>query len=218
MVVALLIVQDQIRALNLLQPLASAQFKNSTCDLTVGEIFPLGEDMGTVSTDVSEFWLQPSHMVMVLTSQKLILPDNITGLATLVTSLTKEGILCLNAGVIDPGYSGHLSATLVNFSKQPYKIHLNQRLFRVLLFQHAPIKQHQFEPFVQDQDGYRRDLLCKSRSQFAETFLDVKGVLEVARKRAWSIVFSQIGAGWLAFLISLVALAFSAGDFFGLSK
>lgn len=200
-----MLVEEEIKNVNIVTPADSLQLKNSTCDLTVGTILPMGEDSATWDNRSGSFWLNPSHMVSVVTKQCLEMPSNVTGLATLVTTLTKGGILCLNVGVIDPGYSGPLGATLVNFSNKPREIKLDDRLFRVLFFDHEPVKN--LTKFTVHPVTYAAEIAARSKNEFSETFLDVKGITKIAEARSFEIAFRYISRNvipWIALLVSLV--------------
>lgn len=207
-----MIIGDRIREAGIVSPEPSENLKNSTCDLTVGEIIPTGDQSRKVERRARRsFLLKPSHMVFVVTLQKLTLPRNVTGVATLVTSMTKEGILCLNTGIVDPGYSGHLGATLVNFSTQPRKIYLDQRLFRVIFLEHEDVPDKYFKPYQVSKRDYTFDQVEKAKDEFAETFLDVQGIHRLAKDRAWSIVTQSMLSNWLpwlALLVSVLSLAY----------
>lgn len=215
----MLIVEDEIASLGLVSPSNHVELKNSTCDLTIGKIIPTGDvDHKLAGESLQEFWLEPSHMVFVVSLQRVSLPRNVTGLATLVTTLTKEGILCLNTGIVDPGYDGHLGATLVNFSSKPRKIALNDRLFRVVFLKHEAISDDNFKPYSVKKRDYVLNSVSKSKNEFLETFLDVKGIQELARARAWSIVWSSILTNWLPWIALLVSLAALGFQIFGAEK
>jgi len=208
----MLIIREEIVREGLVSPANQIKLKNSTCDLTIGRIFPMGEDISDWDSGLDQFLLAPSHMVTVMTTQKLSLPNHITGLATLVTSLTQEGILCLNTGIVDPGYEGHLSATLVNFSSIPRPIKLNDRLFRVVFLPHRQLSDDELEPFENKKATYEVRIRSKTSQEFSETFLNVKGILSLAREEAWKIV-------WITFLNNyvpvLALLAGVVGSIFG---
>jgi deoxycytidine triphosphate deaminase len=202
-----MLVEEQIRKMDIVTPSESLQLKNSTCDLTIGKIIPMGQEIDTWHSGSGSFWLEPSHMVSIVTKQCLNMPDDVTGLATLVTTLTKEGILCLNVGVVDPGYSGPLGATLVNFSDKPRKIQAGDRLFRVLFFDHAPIKN--LSPYTVHPVSYAADISATSKNEFAETFLNVKRLMKIAEGRALETAFRYISRNllpWIAIGASLFAV------------
>ena len=74
--------------------------KNSTFDLTVGEIIPIGKDAVRARASararreapLATYFLEPREMVWVLSKEEFALPKDVTGLATLRTSFTKQGI------------------------------------------------------------------------------------------------------------------------------
>ncbi|WP_270730947.1 dCTP deaminase domain-containing protein [Shimia sp. Alg240-R146] len=208
----MLIVREKITELGLVAPKDQIKLKNSTLDLTVGQIFPMGEDREAGARGLNQFILQPSHMVTVLSSQRLTLPSDVTGLATLVTSLTQEGILCLNTGIVDPGYDGHLSATLVNFSAIPRRISLDDRLFRVIFLPHRELRGEEFEPFRSLKQDYASRIDNQANQEFSETFLNVKGILKIARGQAWRVVWASMLTNWMPIFALLAGLA---GALFG---
>jgi deoxycytidine triphosphate deaminase len=110
--------------------------KHSTYDLTIGRIYPTGENSASISEDTIYF-LEPRQAVLVLSEEEFGLPATVTGLATLRTTLTKSGLLALNVGIIDPKFNGPISTTLINFSDQKVAIKRGMPFFRVLFFEHG---------------------------------------------------------------------------------
>jgi deoxycytidine triphosphate deaminase len=64
------------------------------------------------------YFLEPREMVWVLSKEEFRMPANVTGLATLRTTFTKQGILALNVGIIDPLFEGPISTALITFFGQ----------------------------------------------------------------------------------------------------
>lgn len=207
-----MIVEQQILDLQLVRPCTKDKLKNSTCDLTIGEFFLMGDEESETLKGLDEVWIEPSCMIAVRTMERVVLPEHVTGLATLVTSLTHDGLLCLNVGVVDPGYDGHLSAFLVNFSRRPRKIALNERLFRVLFFEHTKLTNCQ--PWVNEKADYQKFLNNKSQNEFATTFLDVAGITELAKKSAWKIVLNGLASRWLSIVIALISMIIAGLSYF----
>jgi deoxycytidine triphosphate deaminase len=191
-----MIVEQKILDMQLVRPCTEDNLKNSTCDLTIGEFYPMGEQSNEVVKGLNEVWIEPSSMLAVRTKEHVVLPETVTGIATLVTSLTHEGLLCLNVGVVDPGYDGHLSAFLVNFSRRPRKIALNDRLFRVLFFEHDQLTN--CKPWINSKDDYHKFLNGKAQNEFATTFLDVDGITALAENSAWKVVLNAVLNRWIA--------------------
>ncbi|OOY09811.1 hypothetical protein [Thioclava sp. F36-7] len=203
----MLIVEKRIHDRKLVTPQVSNDLKNSTLDLKVGEIFPHGNGKAFVGSNPESFLLEAGHMVTVMSAQRLTLPSNVTGIATLVTSLTSEGILCLNVGVVDPGYSGHLSATLVNFSSSAHKIRRNDRLFRVVFIEHEEIENLQENNVGKNE--YRAKLKANTQQCFPETFMNTEEIVQLARKNAWEVVKASLLNNWFPLLLSALALLFT---------
>jgi deoxycytidine triphosphate deaminase len=211
----MLLVEEQITEANLVSPQNQVKLRNSTCDLTIGSIFPAGIQSKGAGEEKSVFWLKPNHMVFVVSQQRVTLPNNVTGLANLVTTLTKKGILCLNTGIIDSGYDGHIGATLVNFSNKERPIELNERLFRVLFFKHDDLKN--CEPVRVEKSTYLAASRQQSSDEFDETFLDVFGLLKQAETSAWSVVLNKSTTTivpWLALLVAVVGAIFGVLAYF----
>lgn len=199
-----MLIDRQIERLGLVVPCSTENFKNSTYDLTIGEIFPMGYDEKQRQSGLNEYWVEPSSMVAVRTTEKVVLPSHVTGLATLVTSMTHDGLLCLNVGIIDPGYDGHLSAFLVNFSRRSRKVSLNDRLFRVLFFEHNTVRDP--KPWENSKANYQAFLKNKTSNEFSSTFLDVKGIVELSKKSAWKVILDAFFSRGLNVLSAVVAM------------
>ncbi|MGR3614611.1 MAG: dCTP deaminase domain-containing protein [Paracoccaceae bacterium] len=165
---------------------------------------------------MNEYWLEPSSMVAVRTTERVVLPSHVTGLATLVTSLTHDGLLCLNVGVIDPGYDGHISAFLVNFSSRPRKIALNKRLLRVLFFTHNTVQN--LNAWENKKATYQTFLENKASKEFSSTFLDSAGLAELARKSAWKVVLDAFFSRYLNVFCAAIAVLSIAIAYFSMGQ
>ena len=136
-----MIVGKQILDRGLVAGGGEKNLKNSTYDLTVGEIVPIGnaaisrrQKHPTVS-----YFLDPREMVWVLSKEEFNIPATVTGLATLRTTFTKQGILALNVGIIDPFFQGPISTALINFSDRPRRISVGDKFFRIAFFEHDDV-------------------------------------------------------------------------------
>jgi dUTPase len=134
----------------------------TTYDATVGLIIQSGKAL-TADT----FTLPPRGIVWVVSKERFHLPDTVTGLATLRTTWTHQGVLALNVGIIDPGWEGPLATALVNLSNSDFDISVGDSFFRVLFNEH----QATLAKVVQKTDEqYRQDILGHSRA-YGKTFL-----------------------------------------------
>jgi deoxycytidine triphosphate deaminase len=171
-----------------------ANLKHSTYDLTVGDIIPIGKkairkrqkDPGATSP----YYLEPREMVWVLSKEEFEMPATVTGLATLRTSYTKDGILALNVGIIDPLYRGPVSTALINFSDRPRRIAVGDRFFRVAFFKHDDVTAYHKHDESIDRPTYLKNLEQTSYSDFSPSFLNIPAFDdEYYTKKFWSVMF-----------------------------
>src|SRR5260370_40977719 len=108
-------------------------YRASTYDLSIGEIIPAG----TASVGF-EYILPPGGTVRVVSKELLKLPSNITGHALLKNELCRKGILALNIGVIDPGFQGPISSTLINFVQGEFVVKPGSSFLRIS-FHRCPV-------------------------------------------------------------------------------
>ncbi|HVW30404.1 MAG TPA: hypothetical protein VHC69_33835 [Polyangiaceae bacterium] len=119
------------------------------------------------------FEIQPHGMVEVIASERVRLPDDVVGYAMVKTGLTIEGIFALNIGIIDPAYDGHISTTLINFSKRKYQLRSGDPFLR-LTFHRLATPATRKPPPVSFHD-YLAIRKTKAEKHFSETFLDMEG-------------------------------------------
>ena len=174
----------------------------TTYDATVGTIIYRGK---TITK--SKFKLPPRGIVWVVSSETFVLPDDVTGLATLKTTWTHEGVLALNVGVVDPGWDGPLAATLVNFGTKSFVIKKGEPFFRILFHPHA---HSNAVPVVKGVVEYEATISDKSRN-FSQTFLDMDSLADdisnkILKLPKWAIIFTI-----LALVLSILAITLPIG-------
>jgi deoxycytidine triphosphate deaminase len=171
--------------------------KNSTYDLTVGQIVPIGKDAieGQIrarargENPATTHFLEPREMVWVLSAEEFNMPNNVTGFATLRTTFTKQGILALSVGIIDPLFRGPISTALINFSDKPRAIRVGDKFFRVVFFQHADVTAFHGQDENVVRDEYLRNLETVSYSDFAPSFLNIPSFDDKYYKdKFWSVL------------------------------
>jgi deoxycytidine triphosphate deaminase len=149
--------------------------RETTYDATVGEIILKG-----VVQSGESFILQPRGVVWVISKEEFTLPLDVTGLATLRTTWTHDGMLALNVGVIDPGWKGPVATALVNLSVTPFLVKKGDPFFRVLFHGHDAATTAPQTPA--NRAAYVNGI-CEKSLKFSETFLNMKSLVdEVADK------------------------------------
>lgn len=197
-----LIVGKDILSRGLLKCADERHLKNSTYDLTIGDIFAVGP--ANVKRrrrygPETRYFIGPREMVFVLSKEHFALPSNVTGVATLRTTFTKDGLLALNVGIVDPLFSGPISTALLNFSDRPVEIHVGQKFFRVLFLEHDDVAG--FRPETDESvehDAYVRELEKKAYTEFPKTYLNVPSSDdEFYYRNFWKMLYTGLTYGWL---------------------
>ncbi|MGY3134578.1 deoxycytidine triphosphate deaminase [Bradyrhizobium sp. USDA 4501] len=179
---------------------SASNLKNSTFDLTVGEIVPIGKKAikeRRKKQPPSSYYLEPREMVWVLSREEFNMPPDVTGMATLRTAFTKQGILALNVGIIDPFFRGPISTALINFSDRPRRISVGDKFFRIAFFEHDDVSQYHVRDENVDRAAYVRNLEEISYSDFSPNFLNIpKFDDEFYFQKFWSIIVYGLTRNW----------------------
>lgn len=170
----MILTEIDIKARNIVRNPQPDGQRSTTYDATVGEILMEGK-----SIEGDRFTLHPRGIVWVISKEKFDLPGDVTGLATLRTTWTHQGILALNLGIIDPGWNSHLATAVVNFSKSDFEITKGTPFFRVIFLTHVSTATSQ--PISND-NVYIERIKTNTRL-FSSTFLTMDSlVIEIAEK------------------------------------
>ncbi|MFX1735398.1 hypothetical protein PXJ20_02110 [Paraburkholderia sp. A1RI_3L] len=179
----MLLDKNAITQNNIVSNPSVASQRETTYDATVGEILFKGQVLPGQS-----HILEPRGVVWVISAEQFTLPLTVTGLATLKTTWTHEGVLALNVGVIDPGWTGPVATALVNFSKRPFIVRKGDPFFRILFHEHAQAATSAHSPA--SRDTYVKGI-CEKSLKFSDTFLDMTSLAsevadEVLRFPRWA--------------------------------
>ncbi|MCK1289380.1 MULTISPECIES: hypothetical protein [unclassified Bradyrhizobium] len=194
--------------------------KNSTFDLTVGEIVPIGKKAVRArrkDPQISPYFLEPREMVWVLSKEEFNMPGTVSGFATLRTTFTKQGILALNVGIIDPFFKGPISTALINFSDRPREIRVGDKFFRVAFLEHSDVSDFHKSDENAERATYIRQLENVSYADFSPNFLNIpKFDDEFYFQKFWSIIFYGLTKNWKASIPLLVVTVIIFGFLFHL--
>ena len=190
----MILTKDEIEAAGIVEGAVDSSCRSTTYDATVGEFLSEG-----VFFEGNRYVLEKRSIVWVVSREVFTLGEIHTGLATLKTQWTHKGVLALNVGVIDPGWSGPLATALVNFSGKRITIQRGDPFFRVIIFQH---KQTGAEPNVHEKFAYLADIRDKSR-HFSATFLNTHSLVDEVAQSIFKL--PKIGI-WIALAALLVTI------------
>ncbi|MGX7742331.1 dCTP deaminase domain-containing protein [Rhodopseudomonas parapalustris] len=188
-----------------------ANLKNSTYDLTVGEIVPIGKKAIRArrkDPQVSPYFLEPREMVWVLSKEEFNMPADVTGFATLRTTFTKQGILALNVGIIDPFFKGPISTALINFSDRPRAIRVGDKFFRIAFFAHSDVSEFHKHEENTERTSYLKDLENASYADFSPSFMNIPSFDdEFYFKQFWRLLWAGLtGSKWVSIPLSFAVV------------
>jgi deoxycytidine triphosphate deaminase len=170
--------------------------QGSSFDLTIGKIF------GANGQEIIEtFKLRPGHMVQVMSEEVFQLQNNVTGHVTYKTSLTRIGVWALTVGIVDPGWSGPIATTLLNFSRTDFAVQRGDPFLRVSFFEHdeVPAKSLRKSP---SESEYAKGVSQLAVTKFSKTFLNRKKI----ERRAGNDVMNRIRNQALAWVAGIVVV------------
>lgn len=187
-----MIVGKEILDRGLIQGGSAANLKHSSYDLTVGEIVPIGKAAVKARQKESPktYYLESREMVWILSKEEFRMPKNVTSLATLRTTFTKNGILALNVGIVDPFFEGPISTALINFSDRPRRIDVGEKFFRVVFFEHNDVTEFHKDHESKERVSYTKELENVSYSDFSKSFLNIPSFDDdFYYRKFWNIVY-----------------------------
>jgi deoxycytidine triphosphate deaminase len=111
----------------------------SSIDLTIGSIYvPPENPRNAIDTAHVQFQsgleLGPGQTAVVETRELIRLGKGFGAFGFPPAGVSRNSILMTNPGHVDPGYSGHLSFTLINMGRKPFRLYRGERIASLLLF------------------------------------------------------------------------------------
>jgi deoxycytidine triphosphate deaminase len=161
--------REDIKKHEVVTPLDECRLGNASYDLTIDQVITMD---GSVKND--HYKLKSQEMVWVICKETFKMPNNVVGIAHVKTELTREGILSMNTGIIDPGYNGNISTLLINFGKVEKSISTNTIVLRVS-FAYVNENNIDVKKVGINKNSYFENIL-KSTDNFDRTFLNMNAV------------------------------------------
>ncbi|MFP5262371.1 MAG: dCTP deaminase domain-containing protein [Blastocatellia bacterium] len=169
---------NDIESRRIIERDSNTGYRAASYDLTVGRI------ISSDGEEIPSLWLKPQSIVRVISHERLKVPKNVVGFATVKTSLCDEGILPLNIGIVDPGYEGPISTTLLNFGTREYLIRPGRTFLRVSFHEyHQP---EHIEPIKIADEDYLADKKIRAQN-FSDTFLNISTLEQKVAQRIESV-------------------------------
>jgi dCTP deaminase len=120
-----------------------ARIKRASLDLSIGKIFlpeTPPDNLGGINNPRQETSLSQGQTALIETAETLRLPTNIVAVGFPPASVTINGLLMTNPGLVDPGYEGPLRCTVINMGRKPYHLKAGDRIMRLVFIRlsHTP--------------------------------------------------------------------------------
>lgn len=191
---------EEIRSSGVVEEGEDKFFRAATYDLSVGEIVLEGGKMCEGPT----YDLKPGGMVRVVSKETLALSDAITGHVLLKNELCTRGVLAINIGVVDPGFEGPISSTLINFGRADFVVEKGTPFLRVS-FHRCPKSPKAADAQKYDRETYLKRVRQEVLAYSGPTFLNMDATAAEAATKAFDS-FKTALFGWATVVGLFVAL------------
>ena len=181
----------------------------------VGQTLTIGMIVDHNGKERSSLVLEPQGIAHLISDEPLCLPDNVCALAHVLTRKCNDGLLTLNIGVIDPGWNGKISTSILNFSSSNRLLSKGDKFLRVT-FHNIEVQTCELPEIkkskLEDDAEYISDVKSRAVSSFGQYFLNIRLLVnkltekETIRLRNTMIKYVPIAAFSLAFFAFLVTL------------
>lgn len=186
-------------------PPGDERIKRASLDLTIGKIFlpetPPG-NLGGINNPRQKTPLSQGQTALIETAELVRLPIDIVAVGFPPASVTINGLLMTNPGLVDPGYEGPLHCTVINMGQKAYQLKAGDRIMRLVLYRLSGTPAGSLRVVSAGINEETLDVLCQD-------FMSIQ-------KNVKSQVDAQIQktAVWTTIIVGVVALIFSTGGTF----
>ncbi|WP_164516504.1 hypothetical protein [Minwuia thermotolerans] len=179
----MILLGEQVFDRSLLNGAQAKHFRNASYYLTIGQIVPVGdreESLFEIGSTRKTWSIKPKEMIWVVSSEEFRKGnEDVSCLATLRTTLTKNGLLALNTGIIDPNFSGPIGTAIINFSSKEVPIRVGDEFMRIIFIKHGVISdEFRAKPYDRSKKEYLFEVQELALSKFPTTFLDAQDISE----------------------------------------
>jgi len=158
------------------------------------------------------FKIAPQQMFVIVSRERVHVPAGLIGYAMPKTSLCNKGILVLNTGLIDPGYSGPISTNAINFSQETLYLRKGETFLRLVFHSLTSGIARDERPVVDDAEYLRERKMTSAR--LPSTFMNLRAhIKEVSdevisrqiRNFAWMFALLALGISLSALYLPYLA-------------
>jgi deoxycytidine triphosphate deaminase len=205
--------KDEIKELGIIingEDLGS--YRAASYDLRIGRVIAIQSENSKL-IEQNEFFLLPAQgMAEVVSLETVRVPDDVAGYASVMTRSARQGLLPLNTGIVDPGYEGRLSATVVNFGRTELNLKRGAPFLRLTFHRYSTPKEFQRPDPILEED-FMRDRRSEVAENFSTLFLNLTNQMaeafRAALRRNLGFVALLVSGG--ALVVTLTALGITLG-------
>lgn len=150
--------------------------------------------------------LKSREIVLFQTIEEVNMPDDIMATYSALNTIASQGILLINASMIEPKYNGPLSGILMNFSNTDFEIFPKMPIAKISFFRIDGRLDDVENVVERNNDGYSKKLSERARKKYTKTFLSINQFGDEIEKRISKTIKKDVlNAG----IILTILLAFA---------
>ncbi len=152
----------------------------------------------------NRYELKPNELIIFQTREKINMPLNLSATYAALDSVAKQGVLLINASMVEPGYLGYLSGVLLNFSSKSFFISPDMEIVKISFSEVTGGVQDKLHERI---DNYTEKLQEKAQN-YTQTFLDISRIeKDVVSQTARRVRKNFVFGGWvLLFFLAFCTL------------
>jgi dUTPase len=175
----MLLCKESIIERNLVTNYNERNFRLGSYDLSIDKLVTAEAKV------VEEYILPPQGMVKVISTELVALPSNVIGYVFVKTNLCNEGVLALNIGIVDPGFSGPLQSVLINFGKNPISLNKSDVFSRISFHSLDAAQGNTVSEKAVTHEKLIANVKRQATVYMGSTFMDVEGTASKAAAAAF---------------------------------
>lgn len=146
--------------------------QGASYDLRIGTVYK-DEKIINDSKKKEVLKLNPSEIVTILTLEEVNIPTNICATVFPINSKSSAGLLILNPGHIDPGFSGPISICAINLSKETKYLSIGEDIFTIIFEELIATTSGYDNNFKGSRSDYEKKFLKERSSKLSPSFFDL---------------------------------------------
>lgn len=162
---------EEIEALKIISGFRDDHARATSYDLSAGQI--ITSDGKTHASHV----IKKQGLVKVISKERIELPDDISGTVLVKTSMSDRGLLALNIGLIDPGYSGKIASYIINFSDDDQPLNQGDAFLRATFEKIDGKSKYGKSLSISDEDYWSKSQISMVTG-FSDKFLNYENILK----------------------------------------